>query len=317
MRKGWRALVFLLFLFLPPAAGAAEKVRYAYPAKSLNYLPLFLGKEKGIYAGEGIDLELVLVTSRIQVTALTTGDLEFSGAQSQVSSAAAIGFPVKVVGFLTVKPTFWLTARPEIRAIPDLKGKVIGITAIGSSTDTLARYIVRKNGLIPDKEVALFATGTTANILAALNGGSVQAGMLSPPFHSMAKLMGFHILAYLGDHVEQSLSGVATSDKMLRDRPETVKRVLRATLKSLRFVRQNKEETVQYIIREWRVERPLAEELYASMLSAFSPDGSMNEKGIRDALEREMGRVDKKEEIPLSKVIDLRLLREAQKEMQK
>jgi len=308
-----RAAILFLLLFCPAILNAAEKVRYAYPAKSLNYLPLFLGKDKGIYAAEGIDLELVLVTSRIQVTALTTGDLEFSGAQSQVSSAAALGFPVKVVGFITVKPTFWLTARPEIRSIPDLKGKVIGITAIGSSTDTLARYLVRKYGLVPDKEVALFATGTTANILAALNGGSVQAGMLSPPFHSMAKMMGFHILAYLGDHVEQSLSGVATSDKMLRDHPETVRKVLRATLKSLRFVRQNKEETVQYILREWKVERPLAEELYASMLPAFSPDGGMNEKGIRDALEREMGRVDKKEEIPLSRVIDLRPLKEAQK----
>ena len=308
-----RAAILFLLLFCPAILNAAEKVRYAYPAKSLNYLPLFLGKDKGIYAAEGIDLELVLVTSRIQVTALTTGDLEFSGAQSQVSSAAALGFPVKVVGFITVKPTFWLTARPEIRSIPDLKGKVIGITAIGSSTDTLARYLVRKYGLVPDKEVALFATGTTANILAALNGGSVQAGMLSPPFHSMAKMMGFHILAYLGDHVEQSLSGVATSDKMLRDHPETVHKVLRATLKSLRFVRQNKEETVQYILREWKVERSLAEELYASMLPAFSPDGGMNEKGIRDALEREMGRVDKKEEIPLSRVIDLRPLKEAQK----
>ena len=308
-----RTVILFLLLLCPSLIGAAEKVRYAYPAKSLNYLPLFLGKDKGIYTSESIDLELVLVTSRIQVTALTTGDLEFSGAQSQVSSAAALGFPVKVVGFITIKPTFWLTARPEIRSIADLKGKVIGITAIGSSTDTLARYIVRKYGLVPDKEVALFATGTTANILAALNGGSVQAGMLSPPFHSMAKLMGFHILAYLGDHVEQSLSGVATSEKMLRERPETVKRVLRATLKSLRFVRQNKEQTVQYIIREWKVERALAEELYASMLPAFSPDGSMNEKGIRDALEREMGRVDKKDEIPLSRVVDLRPLREVQK----
>jgi len=308
-----RAVLILLLLFCASLVGAAEKVRYAFPAKSLNYLPLFLGKDKGIYAAEGIDLELVLVTSRIQVSALTTGDLEFSGAQSQVSSAAALGFPVKVVGFITIKPTFWLTARPEIRSIADLKGKIIGITAIGSSTDTLARYIVRKHGLVPDKEVALFATGTTANILAALNGGSVQAGMLSPPFHSMAKLMGFHILAYLGDHVEQSLSGVGTSDKMLRERPETVKRVLRATLKSLRFVRQNKEETVQYIVREWKVDRPLAEELYASMLPAFSADGSMNEKGIRDALEREMGRVDKKDEIPLSRVVDLRPLREVQK----
>jgi ABC-type nitrate/sulfonate/bicarbonate transport system substrate-binding protein len=100
---------------------------------------------------------------------------------------------------------------------------------------------------------------------------------------------------------------------MLRDHPETVRKVLRATLKSLRFVRQNKEETVQYILREWKVERSLAEELYASMLPAFSPDGGMNEKVIRDALEREMGRVDKKEEIPLSRVIDLRLLKEAQK----
>jgi ABC-type nitrate/sulfonate/bicarbonate transport system substrate-binding protein len=73
MRARW--IIGLLWLLCPVATGAAEKVRYAYPAKSLNYLPLFLGKEKGIYAGEGIDLELVLVTSRIQVTALTTGDL--------------------------------------------------------------------------------------------------------------------------------------------------------------------------------------------------------------------------------------------------
>jgi len=307
------AVAFFAALVFSTPSRALEKVRYAYPAKSLNYLPLFLGKDKGIYAAEGIDLELVLVTSRIQVTALTTGDLEFSGAQSQVSSAAALGFPVKVVGFITIKPTFWLVGRPEIHVIGDLKGKVIGITAIGSSTDTLARYLVRKHGLVPDKEVTLFATGTTANILAALNGGSVQAGMLSPPFHSMARLMGFHILAYLGDYVEQSLSGVGTSDKMLREHPETVTRVLRATLKSLRFVRQNKEETIQYIAREWKVDRPLAVELYGSMLPAFSPDGGMNEKGIRDALEREMGRVDKKDEIPLSRVVDLRLLKEAQK----
>ena len=285
MRNRCLSALFTVALLTVPAIGqAAEIVRYAYPAKSLNYLPLFLGKDKGIYQAEGINLELILVASRVQVTALTTGDLEFSGAQSQVLGAAARGFPVKVACFITVKPSLWLVAKPEIRSISDLKGKIIGITAIGSSTDTLARYLVRKYGLVPDKEVALFATGTTANILAALKGSSVQAGMLSPPFHAMAKLMGFRILAYLGDHVEQSLSGVGTSDKMLRERPETVKKVLRATLKSLRYIRQNREESVQYILREWKVERPLAEELYASMIPAFSMDGSMTEKGIRDGL---------------------------------
>ena len=131
---------------------AADRVRFAYPAKSLNYLPVTLGREKGIYQAEGIDLQMVLVASTIQVTALTTGDIDFSGAQSQVMAGAARGLPVKVIGFLTIKPSFWLVAKPEIKSIPELKNKIIGITAIGSSTDTLARYVLVKNGLTPDRE---------------------------------------------------------------------------------------------------------------------------------------------------------------------
>ncbi|MBI4522359.1 MAG: ABC transporter substrate-binding protein, partial [Deltaproteobacteria bacterium] len=283
-------------------------------AKSLNYLPVILSKHKGFYQAEGIDLELIQVASMIGAKALMTGDLEFSGAQAQVIAAAAKGLPVKVVGFLTVRPSFWLVAKPEIRSITDLKGKVVGTTAIGSSTDTLARYLLKKNGLVPDKEVTLFATGTTANILAAMKGGSVDAGILSPPFHAMAKLLGFRFLAYLGDHVEQSLSGIGTSEKLLREKPDLVRKVIRASLKGLRFVRQNREETVQYIAKDWKVDRPLAEELYVSMLPAFSADGSMGEKGIRETLEREREKLDIKEEIPLPRVIDLRLLKQAQKD---
>ncbi|MBI4490405.1 MAG: ABC transporter substrate-binding protein [Deltaproteobacteria bacterium] len=311
-RKALFTFLIIVLLYAPLAA--AETVRFAYPAKSLNYLPLVLGKDKGIYQAEGIGLELIQVASMISAKALMTGDLEFSGAQAQVLGAAAKGLPVKIVAFITVKPSFWLVSKPEIRSITDLKGKIIGTTAIGSSTDTLARYLIKKHGLVPDKEVALFATGTTANILAALKGGSVDAGMLSPPFHAMAKILGFRILAYLGDYVEQSLSGIGTSEKLLRERPEAVKKVIRATLKSMRFVRQNREETVQYIAKEWKVGRPLAEELYLSMIPAFSPDGSMAEKGIRDTLEREREKLEIKEEIPLSRVIDLRLLKQAQKE---
>lgn len=307
-------MLLIALLFMSVVSEAAEVVRFAYPAKSLNYLPLILGRHKGFYRAEGIDLELIQVTSMISATALTTGDLEFSGAQAQVLGAAAKGLPVKIIAFITIKPSFWLVAKSEIRSIADLKGRVVGTTAIGSSTDTLARYLLKKNGLVPDKEVTLFATGTTANILAAMRGGSVDAGMLSPPFHAMAKILGFRILAYLGDHVEQSLSGIGTSEKLLREKPEMVKKVLRASLKGLRFVRQNREETVQYIAKDWKVDRPLAEELYLSMIPAFSADGTMGEKGIRDTLEREREKLEIKEEIPLTRVIDLRLLKQVQKE---
>ena len=307
------ASILLALVFGFKIGPAAERVRFAYPAKSLNYLPLPLGRDKGIYQSEGIDLQMILVTSPVQVTALTTSDIDFSGAQSQVMAGAARGLPVKVVGFITTKPSFWLMAKPEIKSMSELKGKIIGITAIGSSTDTLARALLSKSGLTPDRDFTLFGTGTTSNILTALKGGSVDAGMLSPPFNAMAKLMGFRTLAYFGDYFEQSLSGIGTSDKMVRERPDTVKRVLRGTLKSLRFVQQNPAETAQYIAKEWKVDQRVAEELYRSMLPAYSKDGGMDEKGIKEGLRRETERLGLKEEIPLSRVLDLRLLSEVQK----
>ncbi len=307
-------LISLLISVLVAAFGfAADRVRFAYPAKSLNYLPITIGRDKGMFQAEGIDLQMVLVASTIQVTALTTGDIDFSGAQSQVMAGAARGLPVKVVGFLTIKPSFWLMAKPEIKSMADLKGKIIGITAIGSSTDTLARFPVSKNGLTPDREVAFIGTGTTANILTAMKAGAVDAGVLSPPFNAMATQMGYRTLAYFGDYVEQSLSGVGTSDRMIRERPELVKRMLTATIKSLRFIQQRPADSIQFIGKEWSMDSASAAELYKSMLPAFSKDGGMDEKGIRDALKRETERMALKEETPLSKVMDLRLLREVQK----
>jgi NitT/TauT family transport system substrate-binding protein len=305
------AIVLSIFILLVGAACgfAADRVRFAYPAKSLNYLPVTLGRDKGIFQSESIDLQMVLVASTIQVTALTTGDIDFSGAQSQVMAGAARGLPVKVVGFLTIKPSFWLMAKREIKSVAELKSKIIGITAIGSSTDTLARYILTKNGLTPDREVALIGTGTTSNILTAMKAGTVDAGVLSPPFNAMATQMGFRTLAYFGDYVEQSLSGLGTSDKLIRERPELVRRMLGATVKSLRFIQQRPMESMQFISKEWSVDAASASELYKSMLPAFSKDGGMDEKGIRDALKRETERMALKEETQLSRVLDLRFLR--------
>ena len=118
-----------------------------------------------------------------------------------------------------------------------------------------------------------------------MKAGTVDAGVLSPPFNAMATQMGYRTLAYFGDYVEQSLSGVGTSDKMIRERPDLVKRMLTATIKSLRFIQQRPAESTQFIAKEWSVDSAAANELYKSMLPAFSKDGGMDEKGIRDALQ--------------------------------
>lgn len=269
MKNFLKSWPFFSLLLLAEFGLAADRVRFAYPAKSLNYLPITIGRDKGMFQAEGIELQMILVASTIQVAALTTGDIDFSGAQSQVMAGAARGLPVKVVGFLTIKPSFWLMAKPEIKSMADLKGKIIGITAIGSSTDTLARFLVSKNGLTPDREVAFIGTGTTANILTAMKAGTVDAGVLSPPFNAMATQMGYRTLAYFGDYVEQSLSGVGTADKMIRERPELVKRMLTAAIKSLRFIQQRPADSIQFIGKEWNMDSAAATELYKSMLPAF------------------------------------------------
>jgi ABC-type nitrate/sulfonate/bicarbonate transport system substrate-binding protein len=103
MPKTFFLFVVLLIacLFNPTRSFAADRVRFAYPAKSLNYLPITMGRDKGMFQSEGVDLQMVLVASTIQVAALTTGDIDFSGAQSQVMAGAARGLPVKVVGIKT------------------------------------------------------------------------------------------------------------------------------------------------------------------------------------------------------------------------
>src|SRR5437879_12360325 len=100
---------------------------------------------------------------------------------------------------------------------------------------------------------------------------------------------------------------------MIRERPDLVKRIVTATIKSLKFIQQRPAESAQFIAKEWRVDAASADDLYKSMLPAFSKDGDMDEKGIRDALQREPQGMALKAETPFSRVRDLRLLHEVQK----
>jgi ABC-type nitrate/sulfonate/bicarbonate transport system substrate-binding protein len=107
MMKRISSLVILTgMLFSAYTSHAADRVRFAFPAKSLNYLPMTLGRDKGMFHAEGIELQMILVSSTIQVTALTTGDIDFSGAQSQVMAGAARGLPVRSWVFRPSSPPF-------------------------------------------------------------------------------------------------------------------------------------------------------------------------------------------------------------------
>lgn len=321
MRWAVIGLVFLVGIlsgWRGPAAQQREgstPIRVSYPAGSLNYLPLFYGVEAGFYREEGMALQLLQVKSRVSISAVTAGSLEFTGSGTSVYSGVAQGLPLKVVAFLTVKPSFDLISLPAVTRIEDLKGKVVGVSALRSLSDIVTRKILLQHGLNPDKDVRIVATGDIANSLAALKGGSIQAGLLSPPFNVVAQQReGMRNLLFTGKIMDLSMSGLGTADRLIKERPSMMKGVLRGTVKSLIALQRDREAVTSYIARHWRVSPDMAAELFTFMGQVFSRDGSMGEATILAQAELETADLGVKA-LPLEKLVDFSFQRAAAREL--
>ncbi len=124
-----------------------EKVTLGIPVTARSQLPSYTGVRFGLFREEGLDVQIVLMNGRLVGPALLQGDLDYSTLADTMMRAATTGLPVKVLAFGGIRPALALNVRPEIKAGADLKGKSIAVTSIGSTTDIVAREIVRSFGL--------------------------------------------------------------------------------------------------------------------------------------------------------------------------
>ena len=143
-------LIVLSFSLLSPSNFAyAERVRLALPSKSMGYLPLFVALQRGFFKDEGIDLEVPMMLPDIAHNALFQGDIEYHGVADSALRLAAKGAPVKTIFFGATLPNYFLTANAQIKSVMELKGKYVGISRFGGTTDLAARVAFSKNGLDP------------------------------------------------------------------------------------------------------------------------------------------------------------------------
>ncbi len=205
-------------------------------------------------------------------------------------------------------------ARPQIKSIPELRGKKIAISRFGGTTDLAARVALRGHGLDPQRDVLLIMIGLPSTRLTALMAGSVDATIANPPDNVLLRQKGFHELLFLGDAIEFPSNGFATTERRLSEQREQVKRLLRALYRGLTFARDRADETIRIIEREWKVEPLVARESYASILKSLSKDGTASEAGLKvhaqiiQSVEKGIG------EIPLSKMVDFRVVEEIRRE---
>jgi len=313
-----RIVLFCCLVFAAASVQAAqsiERIKLAIPAKSMGYLPMYVASHRGFFRDEGLDLEIPNLRPNIAHSALLGGDIDYHGLAESGLRLAAKGSPMKSLFFSLRSPLYFLMAKPQLKSVQDLKGRIIGISSFGGATEVSTRLGLRHYGLEPERDVTMILIGTENVRVAALTSGSIDATVAVPPSHLLLKQKGFNLLLSLADVAELPANGFTTTDKTLRDKRDQVKRLLRALARGLAFAKERQKETVEIMAREWQIEPTVAEEVYGPVSRALSQDGTASEAGLKEHFQI-IQKLDKGiGEIAPSKVVDFQPLLEARREL--
>jgi ABC-type nitrate/sulfonate/bicarbonate transport system substrate-binding protein len=300
------------------AASAPERIRVALSTKDYGYLPLFVGMGAGFFKNEGLDVQWLVVNTNVVVAALMAGEIDVAGAAGSAMRAATRGAPLKAIFFTHQRCTFVLMGAPEIKRVQDLKGKVIGITAPGGSTELASAMVVEHYGLNPKKDVTYFSAGGAESAVQAMQQGIIQARAFNPDAAFILKKKGFTELASLADIGAWPWAGYATTDAKLAQERDKIKRWTRAMVKSLQLMLNNREETINIAMKEFKHPRDVAESASAVSVRAIDPrdPGGASDESLKKNIELTIAApLQLKEPPAINKVVDFSVLREVQREL--
>lgn len=312
------ALLFILAASPATAAQPAlESVRIGIPGKLVDFAPFFVGIRTGIYRAEGLEPQFIVMRSGIIIPALLSGELDYTTIYGSTIRSAVSGLPVKIIATLITKQSFFLYAQPEFKRVPDLKGKRIAISGFASSTDKAAREALKPAGLEALRDVTLIAMGDTSIRFQSLLSGAIEAAILTPPYTVMAEQKGMRNLVWLGDILGDTPSnGLSTSAKKLKERPDQVQRFLRASLRSMIYTREHKQEALPLLIKEFPgLERNTLAGTLDFYIKAMSPDGRVSDAVVQELVNEQRELLGVKSEVPLSQVADFGPLNRVVKEL--
>jgi NitT/TauT family transport system substrate-binding protein len=293
----------------------ADKVKFALPGNSMGYLPLFVAVHRGFFKDEGIDIELPRLIPAMAQNALMSGDVQYHGLADSGLRLAARGAPIKAIFYGADRPMYYLVAQKEIRSVAELKGKRVGVSQFGGTSDLSARLALKHFGVEPERDALIIQIGSEGTRMAALRAGSVAAIIVPVPAVVLLRRDGFNEISFVGDVVEFASNGYTTTDQRIKENPQEVKKILRAMYRGLRFAKENPEGTIGVIQNEWKVEPEVAKESYAAIVKALNDDGIIGEKQLKihfDIIRKTEKNIGA---IAIDKVVDFRLLKEVRREL--
>lgn len=313
-------MVFLILVFLSlwvaVSAQAQEKLLITHSSESISITPLIYGIEKGFYKREGIDLQFRTLRGELAVSSIVAGkDVDFMYGAGTAITAAVRGLPMKVVSHDFKSLLFYLMGSPRVQSGQDLKGKRVAVASLSGTGALATRASLRALGVDTEKDVTLIVIGAASIRMSALEAGSVEAAIMPVPWNFRLTQKGFKELIFTGKVLTQPLTGIAASRDRIDKNPEQIRRMLRGFLRSLKAVKEDKKDAVEFIGRRFSLDPATAEETHKIVLQTLSDDGTVSDAALKDLLELTKAESGVKREINIRDIVDYSLVRQVHKEM--
>ncbi|MGE5217517.1 MAG: ABC transporter substrate-binding protein [Chloroflexota bacterium] len=293
MKRKMISILQLVLLLAPLSTSTAAEsplkiVNVAVPAVSLLQSPLFVAIEGGAFKKQGMEVRYIVTGART-IQALVGGSVQFAqGVSSRTVPAAVLGGADAVlIGNFSDKLLFTMHSAPEINSLRDLRGKIVGVSGIGGSTDFATRLALRDAGLVPDKDVAIRGVGGVPEIVAALKARVVQAGTLSPPSSFVAQKAGFKLLFDMSSlGVDYVSSGLGVKKSFLAANRLEAKQFLMAMIEGTKILTTNEEFALRVLAKHTRIsDREVLKNSYTYLRPYFLKVPYPSQRAIKDTLD--------------------------------
>ncbi len=248
-------LLSQLFIGAPLFGAEAPALRGVHNALGGSMTPLFVAQDLGLFAKHGLQHSLNYLPATTAVQALAAGSEEIGLVGNQCVDIGLEGADTVYVAATASRFIFQLYGDPAIKSVTDLKGKVIAATQPAASTDYAARILLRKYGLVPDKDVKIIYAGSSPALLSMLKAGNAAAGLINAPVIYQAQEIGMKQIVNVTElNIPFIFVAVCTTKKVIQQKPDAVVRYLRAYTEAISIILRDKETALKIMGKNMKMD---------------------------------------------------------------
>jgi ABC-type nitrate/sulfonate/bicarbonate transport system substrate-binding protein len=295
-------------ILLSSAAAAAERVRVALSVRNVVFLPFYYAKDTRIYDKYGLDVELIQMRSDLQIAGLASGEIDFIPSAGPAANAIASGLPLKGLAVIYRAPVFSLVSPSGIASGKALEGKKVAVSRIGSESHRYGTQMLEFAGADP-RRITFIQTGSTTVSLAALQQGSVDAAVLSPPFTGIMAEKGYKILARSRSLAEAPWLGLVANRQKIEKQPEQVRNMLRSLREALGTLRRERAAVISYIEKNFKVSAANAAASYDDITGVMVDGLMLPDEPVQKYLDSSYDRGELSKRLTASDMFDFTVLR--------